>query len=76
MEIESGTYRFESEVNVDTLPNTKGFINLGKGKLTMILMVLFWKANMREPRIRLHLTQNHCIPAILNIIILANMVTV
>jgi 1-acyl-sn-glycerol-3-phosphate acyltransferase len=34
MEIESGTYRFESEVNVDTLPNTKGFINLGKGKLT------------------------------------------
>lgn len=32
-EIERGTYRFESEVNVDTLPNAKGFINLGKGKL-------------------------------------------
>jgi 1-acyl-sn-glycerol-3-phosphate acyltransferase len=32
-EVENGTYRFESEVLVDTLPNSKGFIHLGKGKL-------------------------------------------
>lgn len=32
-EIESGVYRFESEVLVDTLPNSKGFIHLGKGRL-------------------------------------------
>jgi len=32
-EIESGMYRFESEVLVDTLPNSKGFIHLGKGRL-------------------------------------------
>ncbi len=32
-EVESGSYRFESEVTVDSLPNAKGFIHLGKGKL-------------------------------------------
>ena len=32
-EIERGAYRFESDVTVDSLPNAKGFINLGKGKL-------------------------------------------
>jgi len=32
-EVESGTYRFESEVTVDFLPNSKGFVNLGKGRL-------------------------------------------
>lgn len=32
-EIESGSYRFESEVTVDSLPNAKGFIHLGHGKL-------------------------------------------
>jgi 1-acyl-sn-glycerol-3-phosphate acyltransferase len=33
-EIESGKYKFESEVRIDSLPNAKGFIDLGKGKLT------------------------------------------
>lgn len=33
-EIENGTYRFESEVTVESLPNAKGFVNLGKGRLT------------------------------------------
>jgi 1-acyl-sn-glycerol-3-phosphate acyltransferase len=32
-EVENGTYRFESEVTVDSLPNAKGFVHLGKGKL-------------------------------------------
>ncbi len=32
-EVESGAYRFESEVVVDSLPNAKGFVHLGKGKL-------------------------------------------
>lgn len=34
LEIESGKYYFESEVIVESLPNSKGFVNLGKGKLT------------------------------------------
>jgi len=32
-EVNSGVYRFESEVTVKSLPNAKGFIDLGKGKL-------------------------------------------
>lgn len=32
-EIRNGTYRFESEVEVHTLPNAKRFYNHGKGKL-------------------------------------------
>ena len=32
-EIEEGKYYFEDEVRVDSLPNAKGYINLGKGKL-------------------------------------------
>lgn len=32
-EVESGTYRFESEVTVDFLPNSKGFVHLGQGRL-------------------------------------------
>ncbi|HBN85886.1 MAG TPA: hypothetical protein DDZ89_18825 [Clostridiales bacterium] len=32
-EIESCAYRFESEVVVDSLPNAKGFVHLGKGTL-------------------------------------------
>ena len=32
-EVENGTYRFESEVEVNDLPNSKGFIYLGKGTL-------------------------------------------
>ena len=32
-EVENGTYRFESEVTVQSLPNAKGFISLGKGTL-------------------------------------------
>lgn len=33
-EINRGVYRFESEVAVKSLPNAKGFIDLGKGRLT------------------------------------------
>jgi len=33
-EVKSGTYAFSSEVHVDSLPNAKGFIKLGKAKLT------------------------------------------
>ncbi len=33
-EVNSGVYRFESEVTVKSLPNAKGFIDLEKGKLT------------------------------------------
>lgn len=33
-EVENGSYRFESDVTVDSLPNAKGFIHLGNGKLT------------------------------------------
>ncbi|NCB51613.1 MAG: hypothetical protein EOM54_07005 [Clostridia bacterium] len=33
-EIEAGTYRFESKVTVDSLPNAKGFQHLGEGTLT------------------------------------------
>ncbi|MEX1307707.1 MAG: 1-acyl-sn-glycerol-3-phosphate acyltransferase, partial [Eubacteriales bacterium] len=32
-EVVSGTYRFESEVRVDSLPNAKRYIDLGKAKL-------------------------------------------
>ncbi|MFA5006277.1 MAG: hypothetical protein WC509_02255 [Candidatus Izemoplasmatales bacterium] len=32
-EIENGGYRFEDEVRVDSLPNAKGFVPLGEGKL-------------------------------------------
>ena len=32
-EIENGTYRFESSVEVNELPNSRGFIYLGKGKM-------------------------------------------
>ncbi len=32
-EVESGTYNFKSEVRVDSLPNSKGYIDLGKGTL-------------------------------------------
>jgi hypothetical protein len=32
-EVESGSYKFESEVTVDSLPNANGFVHLGKGKL-------------------------------------------
>ncbi len=32
-EIENGSYRFESDVTVDSLPNAKGFIHLGHGRL-------------------------------------------
>ena len=32
-EIESGKYYFESDVHIDALPNSKGYIHLGKGKL-------------------------------------------
>lgn len=32
-EVESGAYRFESEVMVDSLPNSKGFVPLGRGRL-------------------------------------------
>ncbi|MPM72593.1 hypothetical protein SDC9_119569 [bioreactor metagenome] len=31
--MEEGTYHFESTVRVDSLPNSKGFINLGEGYL-------------------------------------------
>ncbi len=33
-EIEEGTYRFSSDVVIDSLPNAKGYIALGEGKLT------------------------------------------
>lgn len=33
-EIENGTYCFESEVRIDSLPNAKGYIDLGKGHLS------------------------------------------
>jgi DNA-directed RNA polymerase subunit RPC12/RpoP len=33
-QLEEGTYRFEDEVIVDSLPNAKGYIRLGKAKLT------------------------------------------
>lgn len=33
-EIEAGTYRFESAVHVDSLPNAKGYVHLGAGTLT------------------------------------------
>lgn len=33
-EIERGAYWFESDVIVDSLPKSKGFINFGKGKLS------------------------------------------
>ncbi len=32
-EVENGSYRFESDVTVDSLPNAKGFIHLGHGRL-------------------------------------------
>ena len=32
-QIEDGTYRFEDDVHVDSLPNAKGYIRLGTGKL-------------------------------------------
>ena len=32
-EVEDGTYRFESEVHIDALPNAKKFIHMGKGTL-------------------------------------------
>ncbi len=32
-EVENGSYRFESDVTVDSLPNAKGFIHLGQGRL-------------------------------------------
>ena len=32
-EVENGTYRFESEVHIDALPNAKKFIHMGKGLL-------------------------------------------
>ena len=32
-EIESGNYYFESDVIVDDLPNSKGFVRIGKGRL-------------------------------------------
>lgn len=33
-EVISGTYRFESEVRMDSLPNAKGYVDLGKARLT------------------------------------------
>lgn len=32
-EVAAGTYRFEGDVHVDSLPNAKGYVRLGKGKL-------------------------------------------
>ena len=32
-EVESGNYRFESEVDVNDLPNSKGYVRLGSGKI-------------------------------------------
>jgi protein-arginine kinase activator protein McsA len=32
-QISDGTYQFEDEVNIESLPNAKGYIPLGKGKL-------------------------------------------
>lgn len=32
-EVLAGTYHFEDEVNVESLPNSKGYIPIGKGKL-------------------------------------------
>ena len=33
-QIEEGTYEVQDEVDVDTLPNARGYINLGRGSLT------------------------------------------
>ena len=33
-EVEAGTYHFEGDVRIESLPNAKKFINLGKGRLT------------------------------------------
>lgn len=33
-QLETGTYRFEDEVDVDSLPNADGYIRLGRAKLT------------------------------------------
>jgi len=33
-QIEAGTYEVNDEVDVDALPNAKGYINLGRGRLT------------------------------------------
>ncbi|HWQ58302.1 MAG TPA: 1-acyl-sn-glycerol-3-phosphate acyltransferase [Clostridia bacterium] len=32
-EVEAGTYRFEGDVYVDSLPNAKGYVHLGRGRL-------------------------------------------
>ena len=33
-QIENGVYEFSDEVDIDSLPNARGYINLGKGRLT------------------------------------------
>ena len=50
-EILNKTYYFESEVHIDSLPNAKGYINVGKGKLIHDLngfKVIFYDQNNYE----------------------------
>lgn len=53
-QIEAGTYYFEDEVDIDSLPNAKGYIYLGKGKLIHDLNGFHLTADIDGEHFELH----------------------
>lgn len=55
-QIESGTYEISDEVDIDALPNARGYINLGRGRLTHNLEGFHLEIPHAAGEIRLHKT--------------------